>query len=138
MNYSSIKILKVDIFSHSDDRRSITDIVIPSEIEFNLKQVKLIIFSKTGNIVGNHYHSIESNRFEAYVAIGPEKTDLFEFVYRDQSGVSSSILQNGIGCLIPPGCTHSFKVIYKQAQLFGFSNINGYDSSSDILDVLIK
>ena len=112
-------------------------IVLPAEINFAARGVKTINFSRSGVVVGNHYHTIESGRIEVYIGIGAPGVELFNFAYRDGGEIKERIIFNGDSCFIPPGCTHSFKVLSENASLWGFSNLEGYDPAHDEKDVIL-
>ena len=84
---SKITFFKADISTHEDNRRRIFGIVLPAEINFAARGVKTINFSRSGVVVGNHYHTIESGRIEGYIGIGAPGVELFNFAYRDGGGI---------------------------------------------------
>ncbi|MCK4818279.1 hypothetical protein KA005_21090 [bacterium] len=137
-----IKFYKVHVFESIDPRRLITDVTLPENVEipFGLTQFKTITLSDKAveekSVVGNHYHTEESNRWEFFVAVGKENIPLFKFRFREQGGkIQEKEMEKGDACLIPPTISHSFLPLVKGVQIFGIANLK-YDSEHDVTDKL--
>ena len=137
MDKSRTRLFKAEISTHEDERRSILDLALPPEVNFPIRQAKTIKYFKKGAIVGNHYHPIDSQRTEVYIAVGPPQTDLFKFLYREDGNIKEAILRRGDGCFIPPGVTHTFEILSDEAAFFGFSNLSVYNPEDEVKDILI-
>jgi len=84
--------------------------------------------------VGNHYHTLQSNRHELFVAAGPEGVALFCMRFAlpaDVYTLGEAWLRNGDACLILPGAAHAFIAITEGATLVGLSNL-AYNSADDV------
>ena len=126
---------------HEDLRRIITDCVLPGDIPFAVRQIKIIDFKTRGVVVGNHYHTVESGRREFFIVIGPPNVVLFtyRFRYRFRASQDEKVLEQqmiaGDACLISPPCSHAFRVEHSQAKLWGLAN-QAYDAAHDVPDKL--
>lgn len=130
---------------HKDKRRTISDIVLDNDLDFGfpVRQIKILkakmIMVRSGRAVGNHYHSIASNRFETFIIVAPPKKKprpIFKFLFRNpEEGVQERLLYPGDACDIPPGHTHTFVALVKGAELWGFSN-TPYDDDDTVIDNL--
>lgn len=136
---SEVYFFKSEISEHKDERRNIFDVVLPKEMDFPIVQIKRIEFPRKDIIIGNHKHTKESGRIEVYIAVGPEKQELFKFFYRDENNeIKEKILFNGEACVIPPERTHTFIVLAKNSELWGLSNLRVYDPKGDVKDILVE
>ncbi|OHA18650.1 MAG: hypothetical protein A2664_00275 [Candidatus Taylorbacteria bacterium RIFCSPHIGHO2_01_FULL_46_22b] len=135
-----VRLQKAVVGGHEDHRRVITDIVV-EDIPFPVVQTKVIRFKpeSVGKFaVGNHYHIVECNRWEFFVAVGPPALPLFTFRWCEAGQTanhSQYIMHNGDACLIPPGNSHAFMPDEGGASLWGFSNLQ-YDSAHDVPEKL--
>lgn len=138
---------------HIDNRREIRDTTLemPVTLPFPIRQVKLINFSVQAVIqmlvVGNHYHTEESERYEFYVIYSKESQGssglnglsepacIFRFRKAGERELQEIRMKAGDACLIPPGNSHAFMPIRAGVQIFGLSNLE-YDSAHDVKDKL--
>jgi len=138
-----VEFSRVEVFVHVDIRRVIKDFTLPKDLEipFRVKQIKIVELSKEaisqGLALGNHFHTVESGRWELFIVDGPESDNLFKLRYRKagQVEIREKDMKRGETCLVPPGHTHSFKGLQEGAVLVGFSNLS-YDASHDVPDKL--
>ena len=138
-----IKLNKVQVFFHSDKRRTIRDVTLPEGMGFPfiVRQFKTITLSNTavkqGLAIGNHYHTMESHRWEFYVVVGEEDFPLFRFRFRGagEKDFHEQEMTAGDACIIPPMHSHAFLALRPGVQLFGFSDCP-YRSEDDVLDKL--
>lgn len=144
-----IAFFKIKSGKHRDERREITEVLLPEKIsrallkESNSEiQCKVLAFAEEGIhskiSVGNHYHTIQSNRYEFFVAVGDSKVVLFHFYYRTnhRGRIYRRKMYAGDGIFIPPNHSHTFVPIAKGAKIFGFAN-QAYDSHHDVSDALV-
>lgn len=134
-----------EVGGHEDQRRKITDVVIRFPEAFasavaqtGLLQTKTVAMTseavKNGLVVGNHYHTPESNRHELFVATGPEGELLFKFAYVSGAADATAeeiVMARGDACYVPPGITHAFVPLVDGAELVGYSN-QAYCAEHDV------
>jgi dTDP-4-dehydrorhamnose 3,5-epimerase-like enzyme len=133
----SVELMKVEVGGHSDQRRTIADIILPP-LPFSVVQVKVIDFTVQSVMerlaVGNHYHTKKSERAEFFVATGPVGKSLFMFAHLENGGDGNRQIvqmQHGDACLVLPESVHAFVPLVADAVLWGFSN-KPYDPSHDV------
>lgn len=144
-----IAFFKINSGKHSDERREITEVLLPEKISQTLLkeskseiQCKILVFAEAGIrariSVGNHYHTIQSNRHEFFVAVGDSKVVLFDFYYRrnHKGRIYKRKMYAGDGIFIPPNHSHTFVPRRKGAKIFGFAN-QAYNSDHDVVDKLV-
>lgn len=144
MSVNQVVFLKVETFKHVDIRRVITDITLPGDdvIPFSVVQIKTVDFSDKAvqdcMAVGNHFHTVESNRWELFVAVGSQDTPLFKFRYREAGDgrIREVEMKAGDACIIPPGFSHAFVGLASGDLLLGISNMK-YDLAHDTFDKLL-
>jgi len=134
------KDLTTQVFHLADERREIDDFTFANKIPIDVRQVKVITMSgkavTEGTPVGNHYHTVESGRWELFLVIGKGEEPLFKLRTRDPSGeIEEREMKPGDFCIIPPGRSHSFVGLKSGAQMIGVSN-QAYDSEHDVEDKL--
>ena len=133
---SKIKLFRAVINGHLDQRRTITDAVLPSKTPFVVRQIKQIVFTQQAvdrqTPIGNHFHTLESKRYEFFVVMAGK----CRFIYRNPKNDPQEVIMNkGDACLIPPGCTHTFIALENDATLWGLSNM-AYEDEHSIPDKL--
>jgi dTDP-4-dehydrorhamnose 3,5-epimerase-like enzyme len=113
-------------------------------VHFKLIMFKEEAVSQEKAIVGQHYHTKKSNRKEFFVIVGKiseaEKgwpgAVIFKFRKVDGTGTAEiALLRMGDACYIPPGYSHSFKLLTAKAYMIGKSN-KPYNSEDDVKDKL--
>lgn len=118
---------------HTDKRRRILDAVLSDDLDlpFAVRQIKIVEVLEAGMVVGNHYHTEESGRYECFVVLSP-----FTIRFRESPGeeVQERLMAPGDGCLIPPTVSHAFRA-EAPGHILGLANLK-YDSKHDIPDIL--
>lgn len=124
-----IKFYKVKTLSGGNERRSLNSFFIPKNIKLpfephhfqDIKPTSLALKKKI--ILGNHYHPLSSGRWESHIVLGKENIRLFKFWHKEGKKIKERYLKNGDATLIPPGISHAFLPLTKDAKLFELSNI---------------
>ncbi len=142
MSQSRLILFKAIVGHHHDHRRAIDDFVVPMDVEipFTVRQVKDVAMTDEAVqgrlVVGNHFHTPESNRRELFVATGPEKTALFRARFREAGGeIQEFTLYRGDSCIVLPTVSHAFIPLCSGVVLRGLSNLP-YDAAHDVPDKL--
>lgn len=138
-----IRFFKVSVSGHEDARRTITDIVLPEDLEIPFKVLQINVMEPSKEAigkrlpVGNHYHTCESGRIEFFVALGKAGMPLFCLRYRNSVGgaVLARQLFSGDACLVPPEHSHVFVGLADGARLLVFTNM-AYNDAHNIPDKL--
>ncbi len=136
-----ITFCRVTCGGNVDNRRAISDIVMPDGVPFPIIQIKTVTLTKEAVelrlAVGNHYHTKESGREEFFVVVGPKDVPLVTIRYRDEpkGEMKDRYMFLGEACYIPPECSHAFVAMNPGVVLWGFSNLP-YDSLHDVPDKL--
>lgn len=139
----AVKFGQVHLFVHTDERRIITDVTLPTgfKIPFEVRQFKIIDLTtkaiEEASVIGNHFHSRKSRRWEFFVAVGEKEHSLFKARFRDPTGETyEREMKAGDTCLIPPMHSHAFMGLRWGAQLWGFSNLP-HNPEYDLPDKLL-
>lgn len=116
-----------------DERRTILEYNLPIMMTLKITQLKLVVVNAIDFAVGNHYHTMKSEREELFIAQG----DGFIFKWREGGDeVKSRTMNANDGVIVYPGTTHTFVARGPGATLIGLSNTN-YDARHDVPDKLV-
>jgi len=136
------KFFWVEMTGNVDERRTITGFVLPEsmKIPFEPRHFKRIRPSEKGVeeemvLEGNHYHI--KDRWELFVVIGPPEKYLFVLKRKEGGKIREDYwMMAGDGCIIPPGISHAFISLNKEAELWVISNLP-YSPDQSVPDRLV-
>lgn len=124
-----IKFYRVKTLSEGNEKRSLNSFFIPKNIKLpfelhhfqDIKPTNQALKKKI--VLGNHYHPLTSGRWESHIVLGKTNANLFKFWHKENGKIKEKYLRNGDATIIPPGISHAFLPLTKDAKLFELSNI---------------
>ncbi|MFA7654236.1 MAG: hypothetical protein WCX97_04315 [Candidatus Magasanikbacteria bacterium] len=117
-----------------DARRKIAELILMSP--FETATISIIEAKGAGEILGNHFHTPESQRTEIFLVIGNKNEEIFRFSFRNQYQTKEVVLKGGEILIVHPGTTHAFKALRPGATLLVVAN-KEYNPKDDIKDVIL-